>query len=50
MILQQAVKMKNKKTSVYEKIKEGIIDGALAPGLPINEKGAMSIITPFSDN
>ncbi len=31
--------MKNKKTAVYEKIKEGIIDGALAPGLPINENG-----------
>lgn len=30
-------KMKNKKTAVYEKIKEGIINGALAPGLPINE-------------
>jgi DNA-binding GntR family transcriptional regulator len=29
--------MKNKKTAVYEKIKEGIISGALAPGLPINE-------------
>ena len=29
--------MKNKKTAVYEKIKEGIINGALAPGLPINE-------------
>ena len=29
--------MKNKKTAVYEKIKEGIINGAFAPGLPINE-------------
>jgi DNA-binding GntR family transcriptional regulator len=29
--------MKNKKTAVYEKIKEGIINGDLAPGLPINE-------------
>jgi DNA-binding GntR family transcriptional regulator len=29
--------MKNKKTAVYQKIKEGIIIGALAPGLPINE-------------
>jgi len=31
--------MKNKKTAVYEKIKESIIDGALAPGLPIYENG-----------
>jgi DNA-binding GntR family transcriptional regulator len=30
-------KMKNKKTAVYEKIKKGIINGAFAPGLPINE-------------
>ena len=30
-------KVKNKKTAVYEKIKERIINGALAPGLPINE-------------
>jgi len=30
-------KMKNKKTAVYEKIKEGIINGVFAPGLPINE-------------
>ena len=30
-------KIKNKKTAVYEKIKEGIINGSLAPGLPINE-------------
>lgn len=29
--------MKNKKTAVYEKIKEGIIIGSFAPGLPINE-------------
>ena len=29
--------MENKKTAVYNKIKEGIINGALAPGLPINE-------------
>lgn len=29
--------MKNKKTAVYEKLKEGIINGSLAPGLPINE-------------
>jgi DNA-binding GntR family transcriptional regulator len=29
--------MKNKKTAVYEKIKERIINGSLAPGLPINE-------------
>ena len=29
--------MKNKKTAVYEKIKEGIINGVFAPGLPINE-------------
>ena len=29
--------MKNKKTAVYLKIKEGIINGTLAPGLPINE-------------
>ena len=29
--------MKNKKTAVYQKIKEGIINGAFAPGLPINE-------------
>jgi DNA-binding GntR family transcriptional regulator len=27
----------NKKIAVYEKIKERIIDGSLAPGLPINE-------------
>jgi DNA-binding GntR family transcriptional regulator len=29
--------MKNKKTLVYGKIKERIINGALAPGFPINE-------------
>ena len=29
--------MKNKKTLVYEKIKDRIINGALAPGFPINE-------------
>ncbi len=29
--------MENKKTIVYEKIKKSIIDGTLAPGLPINE-------------
>ncbi len=29
--------MGNKKTAVYEKIKEGIIDGTLIPGSPINE-------------
>ena len=30
-------KIKNKKTAVYLKIKEGIINGSLSPGLPINE-------------
>jgi DNA-binding GntR family transcriptional regulator len=30
-------KIKNKKTAVYVKIKERIINGALAPGFPINE-------------
>ena len=29
--------MKNKKTTVYEKIKKRIIDGSVAPGFPINE-------------
>ena len=29
--------MKNKKTEVYRIIKQRIIEGALAPGLPINE-------------
>jgi len=30
-------KMKNKKTTVYEKIKKRIINGSVAPGFPINE-------------
>ena len=29
--------MRNKKTAVYEEIKQRIIDGTLTPGLPINE-------------
>lgn len=31
------MQMKNKKTTVYEKIKKQIIDGVLPPGIPINE-------------